>query len=160
MNPLNTFTAEEHQVIAEAKAILYRASEQRPELTSPHAAGLLFSSHLFAKDNEEFVVAYLDTRHRLIVLETAFTGTIDGATVHPRVIAKRALELNAAACLISHQHPSGEPEPSRQDVALTRRLGQALALIDVRLLDHFVCAPGAEPVSLAERGLYQCPTSS
>ena len=155
---MNTFTDHERQIISEARSILYRRCERGPELTNPESAGELFSTHLFGKDHEEFVAAFLDTRHRLIALETLFTGTIDGATVHPRGLAKRALELNAAAVLIADNQPSGVPEPSRQDVALTRRLGQSLELIDVRLLDHFVCAPGATPVSLAERGLYACRT--
>ena len=81
-----------------------------------------------------------------------FQGTIDGASVHPRVVAQRALELNAAAVVFFHNHPSGVAEPSHADEAITRRLREALALVDVRVLDHFVVAAG-ESVSFAERGL-------
>ncbi|MCB1819761.1 MAG: DNA repair protein RadC, partial [Gammaproteobacteria bacterium] len=80
-----------------------------------------------------------------------FTGTIDGCSVHPREIVKRALELNAAAAILSHQHPSGNPEPSQADQRITTRLKEALALIDVRVLDHIIVG-GTESVSLAERG--------
>ncbi len=102
--------------------------------------------------NEVFGCLFLDNRHRVIVSEEMFHGTIDGASVHPRVIVQRALEVNAAAVIIYHNHPSGVAEPSRADESLTRRLKDALALVDVRVLDHFVVsAEGC--VSFAERGL-------
>ena len=81
-----------------------------------------------------------------------FAGTIDGASVHPREVVKRALQHNAAVVILAHNHPSGMPEPSRADIALTRRLVDALALVDVRVLDHIVVG-GVETVSFAERGL-------
>ncbi len=132
------------------------ALERGAELTDPSSAARCLQRRLASLGHEVFVCLFLDTRHRLIACEELFRGTIDGATVHPREVAKRALQLQAAAIIVAHNHPSGVAEPSRQDVALTRRLGQALALVDVRLLDHFVVGEG-EPVSLAERGLYQPP---
>jgi DNA repair protein RadC len=88
----------------------------------------------------------------VIAAEEVFRGTIDGASVHPREIVRRALAHNAAALIVAHNHPSGVAEPSAADIAITRRLADALALVDVRLLDHFVIGEG-EPVSLAARGL-------
>ena len=84
----------------------------------------------------------LDNRHRVIRVAEMFQGTIDGASVHPRVVVQRALELNAAAIVFFHNHPSGVAEPSHADEAITRRLREALALVDVRVLDHFVVAAG------------------
>jgi DNA repair protein RadC len=86
------------------------------------------------------------------VFEELFRGTIDGASVHPREVVKRALEHNAAALILAHNHPSGAGEPSEADRRITQRLREALALVDIRVLDHFVIGDG-EPVSLAERGL-------
>ncbi|MFZ2207243.1 MAG: DNA repair protein RadC, partial [Porticoccaceae bacterium] len=101
---------------------------------------------------EIFVVLFLDTRHRLIATEDLFQGTIDGASVHPREVVRRALFHNAAAVIVGHNHPSGVAEPSADDRRITARLREALALVDVRLLDHFVVGAG-QVVSLAERGL-------
>ena len=102
--------------------------------------------------NEVFGSLFLDNRHRIIVMRELFQGTIDGASVHPRVVVQQALEVNAAALVFFHNHPSGVAEPSRADEMLTRRLRDALALVDVRVLDHFVVS-GGESVSFAERGL-------
>ena len=149
----------DRDVIADAHKRIYKAARKGPELDCPEIAAGLFMTYLAGKESEEFVAAYLDTRHRLIVIETLFQGTIDGATVHPRVLARRALELNAAAIIVAHNHPAGNPEPSRQDVALTRRLGKALEILDIPLLDHFVCGSEGHR-SLAEMGLYQQPMRS
>jgi DNA repair protein RadC len=100
---------------------------------------------------EVFAALFLDNRHRVIALEELFRGTIDGASVHPREVVRRALHHNAAALIFAHNHPSGVAEPSEADRHITRRLKDALALIDVRVLDHFVI--GDEVVSFAERGL-------
>lgn len=100
---------------------------------------------------EVFAALYLDNRHRLIRYEPLFYGTIDGAAVYPREIARRALELNSAALIVAHNHPSAVAEPSEADLRITRRIRDALALLDIRLLDHCVVA-GTEVVSLAERG--------
>lgn len=102
---------------------------------------------------EVFGMIWLSNRHRVIAFDhSLFKGTIDGAAVYPREIVRRALQLNAAACVAVHQHPGGDPTPSQADIALTGRLKQTLALIDVRLLDHIVVGAD-ETVSLAERGL-------
>ncbi|MFQ3201025.1 MAG: DNA repair protein RadC [Zhongshania sp.] len=95
---------------------------------------------------------YLDNQHQLIRYEPLFYGTIDGAAVYPREIARRALELHAAALIVAHNHPSGIAEPSDADILITRRIRDASALLDMRLLDHCVVA-GPEVISLAERGL-------
>ncbi|MGD2073546.1 MAG: DNA repair protein RadC [Gammaproteobacteria bacterium] len=101
---------------------------------------------------EVFACLFLNTRHRVIAYEELFRGTIDGASVHPREVMRRALEHNAAAVILAHNHPSGIAEPSAADQRLTRRLSEALGLIDVRVLDHFVIGDRAA-VSFAERGL-------
>ena len=101
---------------------------------------------------EVFACLFLDTRHRIIAFEPIFFGTIDAATVHPREIVKRVLELNAAAVILAHNHPSGVAEPSEADQLLTRRLRDALGLVDVRVIDHIV-AGDVDVVSFADRGL-------
>ena len=94
---------------------------------------------------------YLDTRHRVLADEILFRGTISGAAVYPRVVVQRALELNAAAAILWHNHPSGVAEPSPADAAITRRLRETLDLVEVRLLDHIVVGAG-KTVSMAENG--------
>ena len=120
-------------------------------LTSPAHTSQFLCARLRSRPHEVFACLFLDNRHRVISFEEMFRGTIDGASVHPREVAKRALELNAAALIAAHNHPSGVAEPSRSDRAITSRLRDALALVDVRLLDHFVIGDG-EVVSFAERG--------
>ena len=130
---------------------LAAALERGEALTDPLAAGRYFAQRLRARPHEVFAVLFLDTRHRALAFEEMFQGTVDGAEVHPREVVRRALALNAAALIVGHNHPSGHPEPSAADRAITARLKQALALVEVRLLDHFVVGDGA-PVSLAARG--------
>jgi DNA repair protein RadC len=101
---------------------------------------------------EVFLCLFLDNQNRVIAVEELFRGTIDGATVHPRVVVDRALYHNAAALIFAHNHPSGIAEPSQADVGITRRLKNALGLIDIRTLDHFVVGD-TDVISLAERGL-------
>ena len=128
------------------------ASLERGEtLTDPMAAGRYFAQRLRAREHEVFAALFLDTRHRALGFEELFRGTVDGAEVHPREIVRRALSHNAAAVIVGHNHPSGCAEPSSADRAITARLKQALSLVDVRLLDHFVIGDGP-PVSLASRG--------
>ena len=102
--------------------------------------------------HEEFGVFYLDGQHRLISFETMFRGSLTQTSVYPREVAKRALALNAGAVVLTHNHPSGMPDPSRADEHLTSTLKTALALVDVRVLDHIVVG-GTSTVSFAERGL-------
>ncbi len=103
-------------------------------------------------EHEVFAVLFMDTQHRLIEYAEMFRGTIDGASVYPRELVKEALRLNAAAVIVSHNHPSGNPEPSGADRTLTQRLKEALGLVDVRVLDHIIVA-GTDTTSFAERGL-------
>ncbi len=120
-------------------------------LTDPQAAGRYFSQRLRGLPHEVFAALFLDTRHRAIAFEELFRGTVDGAEVHPREVVRHALAHNAAAVIVGHNHPSGNGEPSAADRAITRRLKQSLALVEIRLLDHFIVGDGA-PVSLAARG--------
>jgi DNA repair protein RadC len=101
--------------------------------------------------HEVFACIYLDNQHRVLAFDELFRGTIDGASVYPREVVKAALKRNAAALILAHNHPSGVAEPSAADRQLTRRLKDALALVDIRVLDHVVVGDG-ETVSLAERG--------
>lgn len=121
-------------------------------LTNPDAVRRYLTAHLRGHDQEVFGCLFLDNRHRIITFEELFFGTIDGASVHPREVVKRALAHNAAALILAHNHPSGIAEPSRADESITRRLTEALALVDVRVLDHIVVGDGPA-VSLAERGM-------
>ncbi len=125
---------------------------ERPAMSDVATVKSYLRLHLGALPHEVFAVLFLDAQLRLIALETLFRGTLTQATVHPREIVKRALELGAAACVLAHNHPSGVAEPSRADELLTRRLAEALALVDVRVVDHLVVG-ASEVVSLAERGL-------
>ena len=120
-------------------------------LTSPEQTKLYLSGILRDKQREEFHVLFLDNQHRVICSEPLFQGTIDSASVYPREIVKRSLEHNAAALILAHNHPSGVAEPSQSDRRITRRISDALALVDIRVLDHFVVGDG-EVVSFAERG--------
>ena len=121
-------------------------------LESPEVTRQYLKTALRDHPNVVFACLFLDTRHRVIAFEELFHGTIDGATVYPRVVAEKALQYGAAALIVAHNHPSGISEPSLADQAITRRLKEALALLDIRLLDHFVIGEGA-PVSMASRGL-------
>jgi len=108
---------------------------------------------LATRPNEVFLALWLDAQNRLLEAEELFTGTLTRAAVYPREVVRRALEHNAAAVILAHNHPSGVAEPSSADEQLTRSLKDALAVVDVRLLDHFIVAGGAPPLSFAEKGL-------
>jgi DNA repair protein RadC len=123
-----------------------------PSLASPRVTRDFLSSKLRDLEHEMFCCLYLDKRHRLIEFQELFRGTIDGASVHPREIVKLALQRNAAAVIIAHNHPSGVAEPSQADELITQRIKEALALVDIHLLDHIIVGDGAS-VSLAERGV-------
>jgi DNA repair protein RadC len=130
-------------------------AEQMPErdlLSDPSLVRRYLQSQLRGLPHEVFLGLFLDSQNRLIAKEELAHGSLREAQVHPREVVKRALHHNAAALLVAHNHPSGVAEPSPADTAFTRQLQAALALIDVRLLDHFVVGEGL-PVSLAERGL-------
>lgn len=122
-------------------------------LSSPRAVRDWLRLTLAALPHEVFMVLLLDAQNRLVAAEELFRGTLTQTSVHPREVVKLALSHNAAGAVLAHNHPSGVAEPSRADEALTQTLKQALALVDVKLLDHFIVAGGAEPLSFAERGL-------
>ena len=140
------------EVIAAAREKLSHRCRRGTAFSSPRACKDFLTLKLGELEYEAFVVLFLDKRHRLISYQEMFRGTIDGASVHPREIVKEALKLNCAAVVIAHPHPSGIAEPSQADEIVTQRIKDALALVDVRLLDHFVIA-GVEAVSFDERGL-------
>lgn len=147
-------TPEEASVLAHARKILLKLSADRssPPLTSPHLVREYLRTLLAGQERELFVMVALDNRHRVLASEILFAGTIDGARVYPREVVKCALQHNAAAVIFAHDHPSGVLEPSAADELITKRLKDALALIDVRVLDHFIVGAG-ECLSFSERGL-------
>lgn len=126
--------------------------QREAALSSPADTRLFLKARLRAYPHEVFACLFLDNRHRVICFEELFSGTIDGASVHPREVIRRSIHHNAAALIFAHNHPSGVAEPSQSDRLITRRLKDALALIDVRVLDHLVVGD-SEVVSFAERGL-------
>jgi DNA repair protein RadC len=128
------------------------ALQTGPGLNSPRATRDFLVSRLRDRAYEVFCCLHLDNRHRLIAFDELFRGTIDGASVHPREVVRQALARNAAAVILAHNHPSGVAEPSQADELITQRLKEALALVDIRLLDHLVVGDGS-CVSFAEKGL-------
>ncbi|WP_427866754.1 RadC family protein [Enterobacter kobei] len=140
------------QILEVARQVIDQKMQRGDEFTSPAAVKDYLRAKLAGFEHEVFAVLFLDTRHRLIDYAEMFRGTIDSAEVHPREVVKEALRLNAAAVIISHNHPSGNPEPSAADRTMTSQLRQALALVDVRTLDHIIVA-GGTTTSFAERGL-------
>ncbi len=123
-----------------------------PPLDSPQATRDFLIRRLRDSPHELFCCLHLDNRHRLIAFDELFRGTIDGASVHPREVVKQALARNAAAVILAHNHPSGVAEPSQADELVTRRLREALQLVDIRVLDHMIVADNG-CLSFAERGL-------
>lgn len=144
--------AREEYAIRRAMDILWgRLRKPGEAMTSPSKSAAYFTLKLSEQEREVFAALFLDTRHRVVHYEELFFGTVDGASVHPREVVKAALKCNAAAVILAHNHPSGLAEPSHADVQITKRLKDALALIDVRVLDHLVVTVH-ETVSLAQRG--------
>ncbi|AYN20475.1 RadC family protein [Alcaligenes aquatilis] len=140
------------QIIEAARQVIDQKMQRGVSFTSPTLVKEYLVTKLSGFEHEVFAVLFLDSQHRLIEYVEMFRGTIDSASVYPREVVKEALMLNAAAVIISHNHPSGNPEPSSADKALTQRLKETLALVDVRTLDHIVVG-GADTTSFAERGL-------
>ncbi|KSJ03914.1 DNA repair protein RadC [Pseudomonas aeruginosa] len=138
-------------ILEAARQVIGQKMQRGTDFDSPATVKTYLRTKLAGFEHEVFAVLFLDTRHRLIDYAEMFRGTIDSAQVHPREVVKEALRRNAAAVILSHNHPSGDPTPSAADRALTVRLKQALDLVDVRLLDHVVVG-GDATVSLAERG--------
>lgn len=139
-------------VMEMARRALAQGLKASPVFSSPAAVKDYLALQIGGGEREVFAVLFLDTQHRLIAFEELFQGTLSQTTVHPREVVRRALTLNAAAVVLGHNHPSGMAEPSRADEFLTQTLRQALALVDVRVLDHIVVGRG-QVVSMAERGL-------
>ena len=140
------------EIIAAARRAMTRRVHRGTAMSSPRAVREFLAVKLGTLEHEIFSVLLLDTRHRLIDYVELFRGTINGASVHPREVVKLALARNAAALVLAHPHPSGSPEPSQADELITRRLKEALALVDIAVLDHVIVA-GGETVSFAERGM-------
>lgn len=140
------------EIIAMAKQLVQLQVERGASLDSPDACRAFLTLELGALEREVFYCIYLDNQHRVILGEVCFLGTIDSATVHPRELVKQALSLNACAVIVAHNHPSGMLKPSEADIQLTRKLKEALALIEVRVLDHFIVG-GGSLCSFAEEGL-------
>lgn len=138
-------------VLEMARRHLHEALLSRNALTDVDTTRGFLTAHLRHYPHEVFGCLFLDNQHRLIVFEELFRGTLDGASVYPREVVKRALALNAAAVIFAHNHPSGITQPSQADQHITARLQAALALIDVRVLDHFVIGEGPA-YSFAEHG--------
>ena len=140
-------------VLKLARRALVEELRSRDLLSSPTAVRDWLRLQLAVLPHEVFCALWLDSQNRLIACEELFRGTLAQTSVYPREVVKRALACNAAAVVFAHNHPSGVAEPSRADEALTQALKQALALVDVKVLDHFVVAGHAPPLSFAERGL-------
>jgi len=138
-------------ILEAARSAVERKLKRGCTFNSPASARKLLPGLLGALEHEVFCVAFLDKRHRLIEFQEIFRGTIDGASVHPREIVKVALNLNAAALILCHNHPSGIATPSEADCLITKRSQEALSLIDVRIVDHCIVA-GNDTYSFAERG--------
>lgn len=143
---------EQASIIDLALAILSNRHRPGQTLISPVDTTRFLMLKLAEYKNEVFCAIFLDNRHRVLSFDELFAGTIDGASVYPRVVVQRAMEINAAAVIFAHNHPSGIAEPSQADQSITKRLKDALGLIDVRVLDHVVVG-NEGTTSFAERGL-------
>lgn len=137
--------------IREESARLQVYAQKGEQCTSPSATLNIVQELLNGCENERFVAVLLDTQHRVIDFKVIAEGTINAARIYPREVVKAVFEFNASAVIFAHNHPSGDPEPSQADMRITRKLSDALDLIDVRVLDHFVIGANAN-VSFAERG--------
>lgn len=146
-------TCGEDAIINQAVMILgRRLGTPGQALSCPNDVKKYLTLKMAEQEREVFAALFLDNRHRVISYDELFYGTVDGASVHPREVVKAALAHNAAAAILSHNHPSGVAEPSQADQNITRRLQEALALVEVRVLDHVIVG-GTSTVSFAERGL-------
>lgn len=142
----------EQRTLDRAYRILEKRANYNELLNHPDQVKALSVMRLAHLEREVFLCLFLNTQHQLLTTEELFQGTIDASSVYPREVVKRALALNAAAVIFAHNHPSGIPEPSQADQRITLRLRDALALVDIRVLDHIVVG-GTSTVSFAERGL-------
>jgi len=145
-------TVSAEDIVTMARQLLNRRFAKGHAITSPEAFRDFLQLKLADREQEVFGCLFLDNRHRILAFEELFQGTLDAAIVYPREVAKRALSLNAKALILVHNHPSGVTEPSDADRAITHRIRQALDLLDVRVLDHFIVGEGPA-YSFAEHGL-------
>lgn len=139
-------------VLELARRALGERLQEEDAFASPEAIRDYLRLHLAGLPHEVFFALWLDTRHRLLAAEELFRGSLSQTCVYPREVVKRALALDAAAVVFAHNHPSGCAEPSSDDKALTRDLQRALALVEVKVLDHFIVARQTRPLSFAEHG--------
>ena len=144
--------AEKESVIMLAMNMLAARHQRGRPIRSPSDTQAYLRLKLADVKTERFGCLFLDNRHRILGMRELFQGTVDGTSVYPRVVVQEALDVNAAAIILYHNHPSGVAEPSQADERITQRLKSALELVDIRLLDHFVVA-SSDCVSLAARGL-------
>ena len=148
----NAKYAQLQAVLEMARRHTFEILDRGDVLTSPEATRAYLSNQLRHYPHEVFACLFLDNQHHILKFEELFRGTIDGASVYPREVVKKALEHNAAALIFAHNHPSGISEPSQADKLITDKLKEALALLDIRVLDHFIIGDG-KPYSFAEHGL-------
>lgn len=145
-------SAKRQRQIAEAANMLREnLANYSVAFTHPSRSKDFITLRIGAKERENFIVLFLDNQHKLIRDEILFKGTINAASVYPREVVKRALELNAAAVILGHNHPSGNSDPSNADINITRTIKKACDLLDIRVLDHIIT--GTTVTSLTERGL-------
>ena len=144
--------ASAEEVLQRARLVLSRRVRRGATMSSPQAVKDYLRLGIGTREHEVFAVIFLDAQHRLLALKEMFRGTVSQTSVYPREVVKEALVLNAAAVVLAHNHPSGCAEPSRADEFLTQSLKTALALVDVRVLDHLVVTV-TDVISFAERGL-------
>jgi len=128
------------------------AAESLPDAFSPSSVADYLRLQLWEQDREHFLVLFLDNQNRLIVAEKLFSGSLSCVEVHPRVIARRGLLLNARSIILAHNHPSGNIYPSKEDIVITQTIQMALTLLDIRVLDHIIINPRREYWSFAEHG--------
>lgn len=138
-------------VLELSKRYLQQQMQRDTVFTDPGTVKRYLQHAISGEQREVFLLLYLDSQHRLIKAEPLFSGTIDASPVYPRIVVQQALAHNAAAVILAHNHPSGVAEPSRADKAITERLVQALMLVDIKVLDHFIVGD-ADVISFAERG--------
>jgi len=157
LNPLEIqmkLTTEQKQVLQEASAIYESlASQSKINFSSPEDVADFLKPRLSAEEREHFEVLFLSQQHKLIKAERLFSGTINQASVYPREIAKLALELNSAAVILAHNHPSGETSPSQSDKELTKQIKESLELFEIRTLDHLIIGFSGNNFSFAENGM-------
>ena len=152
MTPEGTYLTDDDVIRMALAVIEHRFGLKRESLNCPEAVRAWLRLSLPSKEREVFCCAFLDAQNRVIALEELFAGTLTQTSVYPREVVKAALYHNCAAVIFAHNHPSGIAEPSHADQVITACLKQALTLVDVKVIDHFIIA-GAQTLSFAERGL-------